>query len=343
MKKLSILLILLLFLCIDAYSQKVAYAVLKDSTLTFYYGKNKPAGAYNVEKMIEGEYDADVKEWGGVSDQIQLARFDKSFKGYRPQNCSSWFYGCENLTSIIGIKENLNTSEVTDMKNMFYNCQKLVELDVSGFNTENVTDMHEMFYYCIQLQSLDVSGFNTEKVTNMWGMFEGCAYLTSLDVSGFNTDKVINMAYMFKHCESLKSLDVSGFQTYNVRNMEGMFDWCSNLTSLDVSGFKTDNVINMEEMFFACRSLTSLDVSGFDTYNVAAMGYMFAYCLDLTTIYVGNDWCTSNIFESENMFRNCLELVGGQGTKYDPYHTDVDYAHIDGGESNPGYLTKKTK
>lgn len=46
MKKLSILLILLLFLCIDAYSQKVAYAVFKDSTLTFYYNDKKPEGAY---------------------------------------------------------------------------------------------------------------------------------------------------------------------------------------------------------------------------------------------------------------------------------------------------------
>jgi hypothetical protein len=43
------------------------------------------------------------------------------------------------------------------------------------------------------------------------------------------------------------------------------------------------------------------------------------------------------------MFRNCPNLVGGQGTKYDESHTDATYAHIDGGESNPGYLTKKTK
>ncbi|MBR4440123.1 MAG: hypothetical protein IKS00_01115, partial [Bacteroidales bacterium] len=52
MKKLSILLILLLFLCIDAYSQKVAYAVFKGSTLTFYYDDKKPEGAYDVEKKV---------------------------------------------------------------------------------------------------------------------------------------------------------------------------------------------------------------------------------------------------------------------------------------------------
>ena len=52
---------------------------------------------------------------------------------------------------------------------------------------------------------------------------------------------------------------------------------------------------------------------------------------------------SNKVEESKNMFRNCPNLVGGQGTKFDEKHTDVEYAHIDGGESNPGYLTKKTK
>jgi hypothetical protein len=33
--------------------------------------------------------------------------------------------------------------------------------------------------------------------------------------------------------------------------------------------------------------------------------------------------------------------VGGQGTTYDPAHVGCDYAHIDGGSSNPGYFTDK--
>jgi surface protein len=255
MKKTSILLILLLFLCIDAFSQKVAYAVLKNSTLTFYYDDKKPEGAYDVEKMVKVqiEYDEDyfgkewkdyfVKEWEtsitkqqvgdeqtvvfvkdndtvkisvlaeSVCHQIKTAVFDKSFKKYRPKSCTCWFKDCENLTSIIGIKENLNTSEVTDM----------------------------------------------------WEMFRGCKNLTSLDVSGFNTENVTDMNHMFDGCENLKS------------------------------------------------------------------------------IYVGDGWNTSNVTYSEDMFENCPNLVGGQGIKYDEDHKDVEYAHIDGGESNPGYLTKKTK
>ena len=62
MKKISILLLLFSVLCIIACSLKSeqqgninpeAYAIFKDSTLTFYYGKGKPKGAYDVENFVE--------------------------------------------------------------------------------------------------------------------------------------------------------------------------------------------------------------------------------------------------------------------------------------------------
>ena len=43
--------------------------------------------------------------------------------------------------------------------------------------------------------------------------------------------------------------------------------------------------------------------------------------------------------DSEDMFKDCTSLVGGMGTTYDPYHVDAEYAHIDGGPSNPGYFS----
>ena len=278
----------MLLLPMSSMAKKVAYAVLQDGTLTFYYGKKKPAGAYDVGKIIiRGRYD--YKEWSGARHEIKTVVFDKSFKDYRPKNCYKWFDNCENLTSVIGIKENLNTSEVMDM-------------------------------YC---------------------MFAGCANLTSLDVSGFNTENVTTMGYMFVGCENLTSIDVSGFNTENVTDMSGMFKGCINLTCLDVSGFKTENVTDVAYMFCRCYNLTSLDVSGFNTEKVTDMWGMFAECENLKTIYVGDGWNTSNETDSEYMFKKCYNLVGGQGTKFNENHTDVEYAHIDGGSDNPGYFTKK--
>ena len=102
-----------------------------------------------------------------------------------------------------------DTSNVTDMSNMFYNCNNLTSLDVSGFNTSNVANMHNMFSNCRGLTSLDVSGFDTSKVTNMDSMFRCCNKLTSLDLSGLDTSKVINMVNMFYDCIGLTSLNVT--------------------------------------------------------------------------------------------------------------------------------------
>lgn len=94
-------------------------------------------------------------------------------------------------------------------------------------------------------------------------------------------------------------------------------------------------------MFDGCTKLTSLDLSNFKTDEVKDMSRMFGNCSNLKTIYINSDWNYDNVRYSDNMFSNCTNLVGGKGTKYDPEHIDLDYARIDGGESAPGYFTKK--
>ena len=69
------------------------------------------------------------------------------------------------------------------------------------------------------------------------------------------------------------------------------------------------------------------------------MKSMFSNCSGLKTIYVGDDWITDAVISSGNMFKDCTALVGGEGTVYDANHKNIEYAHIDGGSNNPGYLT----
>ena len=179
-------------------------------------------------------------------------------------NSEYLFYIFSKLTEI----ENLNlfdTSQVTNMRYMFYRCSNLTSLDVSKFDTSQVTNMYRMFYECNSLTSLDVSEFDTSKVTNMNGMFLRCSSLTELDVSNFNTSNVTDMEQMFFGCSSLTELDISNFKTSNVTDMNGIFSSCEKLTSLDVSKFDTSKIRNMGGMFSGCRSLTSLDLSKFAT------------------------------------------------------------------------------
>lgn len=234
-----------------------AYAALSNDgkTLTFRYDSSKSTygSAYYLN---EGDNDP---EWL-VNRTIETVVFDVTFKNVRPTTTCKWFYNLTSLSSFEGW-ENLNTSEVTNMNNMFLNCRSLTSLDLRSFNTSNVVDMKYMFALCDKLKSLDVSTFNTSKVEDMQLMFNGCATLTSLDLRSFNTSNVVSMMSMFNKCANL------------------------------------------------------------------------------TTIIVSAGWNTDNVSFSANMFSYCSRLVGGAGTIYNSDKLDKEYAHIDRGESDRGYLT----
>ncbi|EOE4928272.1 BspA family leucine-rich repeat surface protein [Enterococcus faecalis] len=225
--------------------------------------------------------------------------------------------GAFSGSTIVSINlSGLDTSQVTDMTNMFSSCSKLTSLDLSSFNTSQVTSMEGMFSGCSGLTSLDVSKFDTSAVTSMEGMFSGCSSLSSLDVSKFNTSQVTSMTSMFNGCSSLSSLDVSKFNTSAVTSMESMFAGCSGLTRLDVSKFVTKKVLSTSNMFADCSGLTSLNVSNFDTSAVLNMSAMFANCSGLTSLNVSN-FDTSAVTQMNGMFTGCSGLTSLNVSNFD--------------------------
>lgn len=432
-----------------------AYAVLSDDgkTLTFRYDSSKSSYGGKAYNLNEGD---NAPGWLEKK-TIETVVFDVTFKNVRPTTTCKWFYNLTSLGSLEGL-DNLNTSDVTNMNNMFYDCRSLISLDLRSFNTSNVVDMKYMFAFCDRLKSLDISSFNTSKVEDMQWMFNGCAALTSLDLRSFNTSNVQDMRYMFNSCANLTTITVStGWNTNYVRLSANMFSYCSRLvggagttynsgkvdkeyahidggesapgylslppeayavynrSSDNVStltfyydnlrntiqrigikkydlneGFytpgwisderfiekvvfdesfkdarptstycwfsgnrnldtfvgwenlNTSEVTNMNQMFMECSSLTSVDLSAFDTKKVQTMNSMFDGCTNLTTITVGANWNTANVTTSSYMFSGCTNIVGGAGTSYNSGKVDKEYARIDGGTSNPGYLTALT-
>ena len=354
------LLLMLLSIGVYAQSEKEPYVVIdKDGTATFYYNKSKPEGALPIQSYNDSNWTDDIKE------SIKKVVFNESFADFKPTSLRNLFFYFVYLTTIEDIQY-LNTSEVTDMAGLFSCCSSLKNLDLSSFNTTKVTDMNNMFLWCQSLSNLNVSNFNTSNVTNMEGMFYECSSLTNLDVSSFNTENVITMKMMFQNCYHLVNLDLSGFNTSHVTNMMQMFDDCGCLTTIDLSSFNTSNVSSMRGMFLGCRSLSSLDLSkfntshvtnmygmflgcksmrsidlsNFNTVNVTDMSFMFALCDKLSSIIVGEGWTTSSVVESERMFYLSSRLYGSKGSSPKSLQVeDATYAKIDGGSSDPGYLT----
>ena len=215
-----------------ALKQDELYAGIYDSATKKYTFKE-----VSVEEVSQNENAHLINDGMKISDlpnyaSLEKVVFEESFKKFEPTTLSSFFEGLESLTSIIGL-ENLNTTHVTDMSKMFYNCYNLNSLNLSQFNTGNVEKMNEMFYYCRGLNSLDLSAFNTTKVNNMYRMFYYC-YVRTIDLSSFNTANVENMDEMFAGASLVVNIYTSdSFKTDKLTNSKDMFNFCTNLPNFN--------------------------------------------------------------------------------------------------------------
>ena len=237
----------------------VAYTALSAdrTTLTFYCDDDQENREEKVFPLNEGNK---TPEWYAASSTVTTVCFDASFAEARPTTTSKWFYSMTLLSHIEGI-DNLDTSSVTDMSSMFWNCNSLVEVDLSRFITSEVTDMRNMFRACSNLAVVDLSHFKTSKVTNMAAMFRGCSLLDSLELGGFDTSSVTDMSDMFYNCSNIKQLDLNGFNTSLVSDMSNMFRNCRKLTHLNLGHFDTSGVTAMNSMFWGCGAITDLTIS----------------------------------------------------------------------------------
>ena len=234
-----------------------------EGLLTISYGE--PEGDY-IKLYTDGDnnllYGTTCK-----ASAVEKVTITESFKDFKPATTASWFFDFTSLETIEGIG-NITTDEVTNMDCMFFLCQSLQSLNLSGFNTSGVTNMHSMFDNCQHLLSLDLSSFNTEKVEDMAAMFYQCNKLENITLGkGFNTTNVTNMLGMFSYCQSLTSLDISRFSTANVTDMREMFLDCSSLATIYVSSkWNTDKVYESYSynMFSGCTALTGGAGTGYN-------------------------------------------------------------------------------
>ena len=141
-------------------------------------------------------------------------------------NMSEMFFLASKLTSI----PQLDTSKVKNMSEMFRNCTNLIS--IPQLDTSNVTDMESMFYSCSNLTT--IQQLNTSKATRMLTMFLGCKKLTT--IPQLDTSSVANMGEMFSGCTSLTS--IPELNVSRCTYFPSMFKDCTSLTSIGMYGFR---------------------------------------------------------------------------------------------------------
>ena len=333
-----------------------------------FYGlsKIKTIDVSNFDTSKATNMDSVFKDMSSIT-SLDLSNFNTS----NVDNMEEMFSGMTSLTSLN--VSSFDTSKVRRMYDMFYHVSSIKTLDLSNFDTSNVTTMGVMFYEMPSLTTLNISNFNTSKVEYMGGMFGYDSSLKTLDLSSFDTSNVKDMGSMFRNMSNLTSLNLANFNTSNVTDMENMFSGVSKITSLDLSSFDTRNVTDMSEMFAYMPNLTALNLSNFDTSQVTNMYCMFYNMLNLTTldlsnfdtsqvtiinsifalsdydkhndklevIYVNNDFDTTKLVNTGNVFYNRNKLRGGNGSfPTNPRDADLTWLRVDR-PGVQGYFTRK--
>lgn len=240
-------------------------------TLELHY----PLDEYSVEVSKKyynnGEQEGLLGTTGTLQGVQKLNDFIKKYGTdfVYPKDMSSCFSGYEG-ERIPLLELNPNTSNVTNMNNLFTSCRLK---SIPALNTKNVTDMGAMFSECKKLSS--VPALNTSNVTNMNSMFYGCEKLSSVPV--LDTSNVTNMANMFNNCLSLETIPM--LDTSNVTDVSFLLYYCCKLTT--VPAFNTSKATEMKGMFGYCSGLVT--IPELDASNANDLQLMFVGCTALTT------------------------------------------------------------
>lgn len=143
----------------------------------------------------------------------------------------------EFITSI----SSLDTSNMTSMNQLFYNCTRLVSLP-SYLNTSNVTDMDGAFQSCNELETLP--NMDTSNVTSMRNMCYHCIKLKNIPI--LNTSKVTNFSGMFSYSRGMLSDE----------SLNNLLIMCANATSY--TGTKTLSTLGFTSSMYTSSKIQSL-------------------------------------------------------------------------------------
>jgi len=138
-----------------------------------------------------------------------------------------------------------DTSNVTDMFEMFGRTNRFVGTGLANWDTSSVTDMGFMFFRALEFNE-DIGSWDTSSVTNMERMFIE-ALTFNQDIGDWDTSNVTDMTSMFANAFEFNQ-DIGDWNTSSVTDMEGMFSGARDFNQ-DLTGWNVVNIPEKPERF----------------------------------------------------------------------------------------------
>lgn len=161
----------------------------------------------NDDGIWEGEKFIDTSECDKLSGNFRSNEKIKTLNASgwnvrKVTDISSFVSGCTNLEYI-----DLSGWETDSLVNMTYpfSSTAIKEFNFGDLNTSNVTSMFQVFYQCRNLKKCNVTNWDVSKVTDMRYMFSATK-IQSLDLTNWEVNSKVNMQNIFWRSSSLVSI-----------------------------------------------------------------------------------------------------------------------------------------
>jgi surface protein len=155
----------------------IAIADLPDEYYALFKGKNTLTLRYDNLRQTLGKTcqmeDLTLEERNQIT-RIEIA---PSVAQASIPTLYNYFSSMPNLEVVEGLQY-INTSGISDVSFMFFNCAALKTIDLTGFDLSNVTSAAGMFMGCTNLTTITCKADYTSLAgSNSAGMFDGCTSL----------------------------------------------------------------------------------------------------------------------------------------------------------------------
>lgn len=157
--------------------------------------------------------------------------------------------------TVVQLKPGFNIITLEDYPGLKYGFKSTAEdtgeccitrIYLNHFDSSEVTDMSDMFLFMDSLKFIDFTDFDTSNVVDMNGAFNSCYDLEAIDLSRFDTSKVERMDSMFYSCNYECALDLSHFDMSNVKDVEDMFN---GNCLIDISNWSLNTAVEENNIF----------------------------------------------------------------------------------------------
>ena len=235
------------------YNTKGGRLIAKqDSSHLFEYTYIDKIDANNldVSNVTDGSYmfyscanstEINVSQWN----TSKIKYFDKMFS-----NCKSLaFLDVNNWDMISGYS----------LSGMF-SYSGITDIDLSKWDTSNISNLSNLFYNCTKLKQIDLHTWNTQNVYNVSWMFSGTPKLTNLKgVENWNVENVKYIEYWFHDC-GLYEIKLPDLKKNDINSLQHMFSWANNITEIDLTKIDMSKVTDLNETFAHCQKLKTIYV-----------------------------------------------------------------------------------